>query len=161
MSCATRRLKCSRLNETHWKFINHARGGENLRRFLTDDLKFIAELMTSREREVLICPVWEILSAFLLYPTVVIKSPFISSPDHGATEKWMQTVYSHRFFNPGATGFKTLPLRIESSNCSRGVALRFRGANFLSVACYVNNQSENRRKRLVEWFDTTRKTCRW
>lgn len=51
--------------------------------------------------------------------------------------KSAKTVYSRRFFNPGATatGFKTLPLRIESSNCSRGDGLRFNGANFLSVAC--------------------------
>lgn len=43
-------------------------------------------------------------------------------------------VYSHRIFNPCATGFNTLPLRIESSNCSRGDGLRFSGASFLSVA---------------------------
>lgn len=41
---------------------------------------------------------------------------------------------SSRFFNPCATGFNTLPLRIESSNCSRGDGLRFNGASFLSVA---------------------------
>ena len=43
-------------------------------------------------------------------------------------------MYSHLFFSPAAIGFKTLPFRIESSNCSRGDGLRFNGASFLSVA---------------------------
>lgn len=146
MSCATSDYR-AQANETHRKFINQCSGfcrawfsGSIFHLLLTWlILQFMSFFFSSW-----ICE-WKsflllFLSAFPLKLTFLSRCYHLAINFTGLKEltcKCAKAVYSHRFFNPGATatGFKTLPFRIESSNCSRGDGLRFNGANFLSVAC--------------------------
>lgn len=145
MSCATSDYR-AQANETNRKFINQCSGEDIFLQLLIQSSDFSSLVITWLILQFMsfffsswICE-WKkflSLSAFRLSSLIpshcAINSQLISL----LRAKCAKAVYSHRFFNPGATatGFKTLPLRIESSNCSRGDGLRFNGANFLSVAC--------------------------